>query len=87
VADPARPRQLGDPLTGHTDAVASVAFIADGRTLATGSWDGTVDLWDVSIIDRLRRDAHAIACQRVGTGLNEDQWDRFASGIPYEKTC
>ena len=35
------------PLTGHTTAYA-VAFAPDGHTLATGSDDDTVLLWDVS---------------------------------------
>jgi WD40 repeat protein len=34
-------------LTGHTDAVRSAAFASDGHTLATGSDDSTVILWDV----------------------------------------
>jgi WD40 repeat protein len=33
-------------LEGHTDAVWAVAFSGDGKTLATGSSDGTVKLWD-----------------------------------------
>jgi len=35
-------------LRGHTATVTSVAFASDGRTIATGSRDGTVRVWDVA---------------------------------------
>jgi WD domain, G-beta repeat len=36
------------PLVGHANAVLSVAFSPDGHTLATGSRDQTVRLWNVT---------------------------------------
>jgi WD40 repeat protein len=49
VADPARPRPLGHPLTsGASGAVNAVAFSPKGHTLAAGSGDGTLRLWDVA---------------------------------------
>ena len=36
-----------DTLEGHTGSVLSVSFSPDGTTLASGSGDGTVKLWDV----------------------------------------
>ena len=31
----------------HTDTIRALAFAPDGRTLATGSWDGSIKVWDI----------------------------------------
>jgi WD40 repeat protein len=56
--DPATGTPVGDPLTGHTDWVRSVAAVPmpDGRMLlATGSDDSTVRLWRIRVRETSRQ--------------------------------
>ena len=55
LTDRAKPRRLGEPLTGHSGGVISVAFAPDGHTLATAGVDGTVLLWDLADRAKPRR--------------------------------
>ena len=41
-------------LKGHTDSVFAVAFSPDGKTLASGSFDKTIKLWDVATGKEIR---------------------------------
>jgi WD40 repeat protein len=46
-------QRLGEPLIGHSNFVTSVAFSSDGKTLASGSADATIILWDMATRQRL----------------------------------
>ena len=42
------------PQSGHSLGVLSVAFSPDGKQALSGSWDGTLKLWDISTGQLLR---------------------------------
>jgi WD40 repeat protein len=41
-------QEVAEPLRGHTAVIMCLAFTPDGKTLATGDWQGTLWLWDVA---------------------------------------
>ena len=69
-------------LTGQTDSVFySVAFSPDGQTLASGSWDDTIRLWDVETGTELRKltghagSVYSVAFSPDGQMLASGSWD------------
>ena len=39
--------ELLDPFIGHSEPVTSLAFSPNGRLLASGSWDSTIQIWEI----------------------------------------
>ena len=52
-------------LEGHTDLITSVAFSPNGQKLASGSWDGTVRVWDTASGVHLQTFDHQCGVQSI----------------------
>jgi WD40 repeat protein len=87
VTDRANPRRFGADLFGTGIPVLGLAFLPDGKTLATQTIR-TVDVWDVSMLGRVRAAAASLACERLdGQGLDAAGWRQYASTVEYRDTC
>ena len=67
---------------GHTDFVWTAAFSPDGQTLASGSWDGTIRLWNPhtlryeSTLIGHSSEVRSIVFSPNGQTLASGSWDR-----------
>src|SRR5271166_4229657 len=63
--------KLRDTLKGHAECVYAVAYSLDGKSLASGSGDGTIKLWNVATcIEQANLNSHMYPVRSVA--YNQD---------------
>jgi hypothetical protein len=64
-----------------------MAISRDGALLVSTGTGPVVRLWDPSWWDRPSSDWTEAGCRLVGRDLTQAEWDQFAGGLPYQRTC
>jgi len=87
LTDPARIRPLGQMATPGRGKVGGLVFAPDSRTLYTGDGTSAIVAWDLTALDRLRRDPIEAACSRDMGSVSPADWARYAPGVRYKDPC
>jgi WD40 repeat protein len=73
---------IGKLLTENANGITCVAFSPNGESLASGTWDGTIIMWDLNPQSWINQ-----SCQIVGRNLTRAEWAKYFLGEEYRKTC
>lgn len=62
--------------------IYALAFGRDGGTIATGSTDSSVRLWNLNVSSAISR-----ICNLPGNNLTHTQWNIYIQGESYSPSC
>ncbi|MGW0877127.1 nSTAND1 domain-containing NTPase [Streptomyces sp. NPDC002740] len=102
VTDAARPVRLAS-MTGASESMGSLLLFTPDRHRLITSGDATTELdssqtprrvepsqlahWDIRAARAVVDDPVTAACAVAGRGLSDAEWNRYADGLPRERTC
>jgi WD40 repeat protein len=86
-SDQTRPRQVGASMDARRGPVGAVAVSQDGLLAATGYYDGSTVLWDLTEVTQLRDTSLVRACVIARGGMPRALWKQYLDGIDFRDTC
>ena len=91
LADPTSPRLLASlPVVEpapSADGEGVVALAYGGHTLAVGSGDGDIRLFDMTRWESIENRPREMACALTVDGLSESAWAMHVPDVPFQPTC